>query len=329
MELYVNKGRGYVEAEMHPADRVAAGGPGAHRRHLQSGAARQLRGRRDPRRPAHRLRPAHGPGRDQRHHHARGRHRLRGRARAGALPVLRGLRQGAHHAGRRRRRRRGRRRQPAPAPGPADRRLRPLGALAQLAQELEHPDPQGSGRVHRGRPAQGQERGREGAERDRRAARPRRAQLRHGVRGCRRRAARAAAGRSAAPPTRPPAAERGSNAASRQGPAALPHVEPPAGAAQQHGHQPVRARPGRSPPRPRPRSSGRSPRSSSRWPAAATCTRAGWWSGRSRIAETLSRLFSEIGPRFAARPGGYTRILKLGHREGDGADIARIELLSE
>jgi large subunit ribosomal protein L17 len=45
--------------------------------------------------------------------------------------------------------------------------------------------------------------------------------------------------------------------------------------------------------------------------------------------QTLSRLFSEIGPRFAARPGGYTRILKLGHREGDGADIARIELLSE
>jgi large subunit ribosomal protein L17 len=45
--------------------------------------------------------------------------------------------------------------------------------------------------------------------------------------------------------------------------------------------------------------------------------------------ETLSRLFSEIGPRFAARPGGYTRILKLGHRDGDGADVARIELLPE
>ena len=39
------------------------------------------------------------------------------------------------------------------------------------------------------------------------------------------------------------------------------------------------------------------------------------------------RLFKEYGPRFAARPGGYTRIIKLGHRVGDGADTARIELL--
>lgn len=45
--------------------------------------------------------------------------------------------------------------------------------------------------------------------------------------------------------------------------------------------------------------------------------------------EVLGRLFSEIGPRFAGRPGGYTRILKLGHRPGDGADEARIELLAE
>jgi len=45
--------------------------------------------------------------------------------------------------------------------------------------------------------------------------------------------------------------------------------------------------------------------------------------------EVLGRLFSELGPRFAARPGGYTRILKMGHRPGDGADVARIELLAE
>jgi len=43
----------------------------------------------------------------------------------------------------------------------------------------------------------------------------------------------------------------------------------------------------------------------------------------------LGRLFKEIGPRFASRPGGYIRILKLGSRPGDGADLARIELLSE
>ena len=47
------------------------------------------------------------------------------------------------------------------------------------------------------------------------------------------------------------------------------------------------------------------------------------------FGDTLGKLVSEIGPRFAARPGGYTRILKMGHRPGDGADIARIELLSE
>ena len=41
------------------------------------------------------------------------------------------------------------------------------------------------------------------------------------------------------------------------------------------------------------------------------------------------KLFAELGKRFAARPGGYTRIVKLGHRVGDGADTARIELLSE
>ncbi|HEX9755312.1 MAG TPA: 50S ribosomal protein L17 [Gemmatimonadales bacterium] len=45
--------------------------------------------------------------------------------------------------------------------------------------------------------------------------------------------------------------------------------------------------------------------------------------------EVVARLFGEIGPRFAGRPGGYTRILRLGHRVGDGAETARIELLAE
>lgn len=46
-----------------------------------------------------------------------------------------------------------------------------------------------------------------------------------------------------------------------------------------------------------------------------------------RNKRALSKLFSEIGPRFKDRPGGYTRILKLGHRLGDGADMAFIEYL--
>jgi len=43
--------------------------------------------------------------------------------------------------------------------------------------------------------------------------------------------------------------------------------------------------------------------------------------------DVLKKLFETLAPRFAARPGGYVRIVKAGFRRGDSADMARVELL--
>lgn len=48
---------------------------------------------------------------------------------------------------------------------------------------------------------------------------------------------------------------------------------------------------------------------------------------RTRDKEVVGKLFSDLGPRFQARAGGYTRILKCGFRAGDNAPMAYIELV--
>ena len=48
---------------------------------------------------------------------------------------------------------------------------------------------------------------------------------------------------------------------------------------------------------------------------------------RTRDRDVVAKLFNELGPRYAARPGGYTRILKMGFRVGDNAPMAFVELV--
>lgn len=50
---------------------------------------------------------------------------------------------------------------------------------------------------------------------------------------------------------------------------------------------------------------------------------------RLRDKRSVGKLFNELGPRFKDRPGGYLRILKIGHRPGDSAPMALVQLLDQ
>ncbi|MGI9291023.1 MAG: 50S ribosomal protein L17 [Gammaproteobacteria bacterium] len=50
---------------------------------------------------------------------------------------------------------------------------------------------------------------------------------------------------------------------------------------------------------------------------------------RLRNKQSVGKLFNELGPRFKERPGGYLRILKTGHRPGDAAPMAIVQLLDQ
>ena len=48
---------------------------------------------------------------------------------------------------------------------------------------------------------------------------------------------------------------------------------------------------------------------------------------RTRDRDVVAKIFGDLGPRYGSRPGGYTRILKMGFRVGDNAPMAFVELL--
>jgi large subunit ribosomal protein L17 len=48
---------------------------------------------------------------------------------------------------------------------------------------------------------------------------------------------------------------------------------------------------------------------------------------RLRNRDNVTKLFADLGPRYKTRPGGYTRILKMGFRVGDNAPMALVELV--
>jgi large subunit ribosomal protein L17 len=54
-----------------------------------------------------------------------------------------------------------------------------------------------------------------------------------------------------------------------------------------------------------------------------------WAAARLNDAEVVRKLFDDIAPRYSDRPGGYTRLIKLGPRMGDAAEMVLLELVEE
>ena len=107
-----------------------------------------------------------------------------------------------------------------------------------------------------------------------------------------------------------------------------PHRLAPQGAARATSARRSSSTSGSRRARRRPRPSSRRSRSSSRSPSAATCTRAARRCralGQDKFA--VHKLFEEVAPRYAERPGGYTRILKLGPRRSDSTEMVYLELV--
>ena len=325
-ELYVNKGRGYVEAEQHPVDRtlpvdvvridsiynpvrranftVAETRVGQRTDYDRLTLSVETNGTISPEDAV-----AYAAALAQEH--------FRFFVDFGKVPMVAAEVPGGTGSGGRRAR---------GLAGALHRRPRPVRPVGEFAQEFQYPDARRPRAVQRGRSPQGEERRGEGPGRNRGSAAARRAQLRHALRGGRRRRAGdrsrhdtdGARHRRRGGLVRHRAKHRQLSRTASHRKALLANL-----AASLFRHDRIET------------TEAKAKELRPYAERLITLARRGDLHARRLVErrikdrEITHRLFAELGKRFAARPGGYTRIVKLGHRAGDGADVARIELLSE